>query len=371
LRISFLIHELGPGGAERVMVHLANGLAVRGHDVTIHTLSAKAGTSFYPLNVQVRQVHLGLNSLPLRKGLLGILAHVIRLVMALRRHLRAAAPEVLISFIDMTNVFALLASTGLPLPVVVSERSDPRMAPLRRVWKVARQLTYPWAAALVVQSTEVRDCFPPWIRRKAKVIPNPVLPPPEIPQGPGLDGTSHTIVAVGRLGPEKGFDLLLQAFARVAPSFQDWDLEIWGEGPDRVSLETLRNRLGLDGRARMPGTTQDIHTRYLEADLFVLASRFEGFPNALCEAMSHGLPAVAASCSGGVRDIVRPGIDGILVPPEDTDALAEALADLMSDPARRASLGEAARQVVDRFSLECVLDDWEVCLQGVRGGRNP
>jgi glycosyltransferase involved in cell wall biosynthesis len=268
----------------------------------------------------------------------------------------------MISFIDMTNVFALLASIGLPLPVVVSERSDPRLAPLRWIWKIARQLTYPRASTLVVQSAEVRDCFPPWIRNKAKVIPNPVLMPPEAHRAPSIDATPHTIIAVGRLGPEKGFDLLLQAFARVAPRFQDWDLEIWGEGPDRVSLEALRMDLGLERRIRLPGTTQEIHACYEKADLFVLSSKFEGFPNALCEAMSHGLPVVATSCSGGVRDIVRSGVDGILVWPEDPEALAGALTRLISNPSLRRSLGEAAKEVVHRFSIGRILEDWEVCI---------
>lgn len=365
MRIAFLIHELGPGGAERVMVHLANGLVDRGHEVTIHTLSTKSEDSFYRLDSRVKHHRLGFNVLPAREGLFWTLEHVIRLVLNLRSHLQTEGPEVLVAFIDVTNVFALLASIGLRLPVIVSERSDPRSAPLRRVWKIARQLSYPLAAALVVQSAEVRNWFPPWIRRKTFVISNPVPPPPTRITQHVVEGNSGRVIAVGRLGPEKGFDLLLETFARLAPSFPNWELEIWGEGPDRTSLEALRDCLGLEGRVRLSGTTVDIHARYAQADLFVLSSRLEGFPNALCEAMSHGLPVVATSCSGGVRDILRHGVDGLLVPPEDSHALGAAFASLMGDPSRRASLGEAAKEVVRRFSLGDVLDSWEACFRKV------
>ena len=367
MRIAFLIHDLGPGGAERVMVHLANGLSGRGHEVTIHTLSAKAHDSFYPLDDKVQHVRLGLNTLPARKGIFGTLAHVLHLVAGLRRHLQSEVPDVLVAFIDMTNIFALLGASGLRLPVIVSERSDPGAAPLRWPWRILRQLSYPMAAALVVQSSAARNWFPPWIRRKAVVIPNPVFPPPSSSGAQPDAGGSHRLIAVGRLSHEKGFDLLIKTFAWLAPQFPDWDLEIWGEGPERLALEGLRDESGLSARVQLPGLTEEIHTQYARSDLFVLSSRFEGFPNALCEAMSHGLPVVATSCSGGVRDIIRQGVDGLLVPPEEPMALAEAMARLMGYPSLREVLGTNAREVVQRFSVEDILDQWENCLlQAVR-----
>lgn len=369
MRIAFLIHELGPGGAERVLVHLANGLTGRGHEVTIHTLNAKPDSPFYPLDTRVRHIPLGLHGLPRRTGLIWTLRHVVRLVLNLRQHLRNEAPEILVPFIDTTNIFALLAAMGLPLPVVVSERSDPRQAPLRWIWRALRQLTYPRATALVVQSAEVRAFFPFWVRRKTVVIPNPVPPPPSQATCPTTERSRRRMIAVGRLGPEKGFDLLLEAFAQVAAKIPAWELEIWGEGPERNSLEAIRNRLGLTGRVRFPGTTTDIHARYAQADLFVLSSRFEGFPNALCEAMSHAMPVVATSCSGGVRDIIRPNLDGFLVPPEDVPALARALGQLMDDPKQRAALGQEAKRVIQRFGPEQVLDAWEECLKAATHGR--
>lgn len=368
MRIAFLIHEMGPGGAERVIAHLANGLASRGHEVEIYTLSARMEGSFYSLDSRVKYLRLGLNGFPKHKGLLWTLIHVAQLVLSIRRHFRARVPDALVAFIDTTNIFAVIASIGLRLPVIISERSDPRKVPLRRIWMVARQLTYPWANALVVQSAEIRDLFLPWIRRKTLIIPNPVLPPPEPTVGTNAQGGgSKRVIAVGRLGPEKGFDVLLQAFARLAPRFPDWEMEIWGEGLDRVPLESLRDDLGLRERVKLPGTTMDIHSQYAQSDLFVLSSRFEGFPNALCEAMSHGLPVVATSCSGGVREILRPGVDGLLVPPEDLSALAEALARMMSDAALRKALGEKAKEVVLRFSIQDILDRWEMCLAGAVG----
>jgi glycosyltransferase involved in cell wall biosynthesis len=170
------------------------------------------------------------------------------------------------------------------------------------------------------------------------------------------------VIAVGRLSAEKGFDLLLEAFAGLAPRFNGWVLEIWGEGPLRMELEGYRDSLGLKDRVHFRGLTEDIHRQYTQSDIFVLSSRFEGFPNALCEAMSNGLAVVATSCSGGVRNIVRSGVDGLLVPPGDSRALGGAMAELMVNPGLREALGAQAKSIVERFSVDSVLDAWESCL---------
>jgi glycosyltransferase involved in cell wall biosynthesis len=164
---------------------------------------------------------------------------------------------------------------------------------------------------------------------------------------------------MGRLSAEKGFDLLLDAFARIAPQHADWSLKILGQGPLRPALQAQALRLDLGERVQFTGEVADPFPILRVADLFVFPSRSEGFGMALAEAMACGLPAVSFDCPSGPRDIVRDGIDGILVPPEDVVALAAALDRLMGDAQERERLAVRAPEVTVRFSRERILSLWQ------------
>jgi glycosyltransferase involved in cell wall biosynthesis len=166
---------------------------------------------------------------------------------------------------------------------------------------------------------------------------------------------------------EKGFDILIDAFARVAPRFEQWRLAIAGDGPLRPRLEAQAAASGVGDRIDFIGLRPDIDAVFGEAAIFALPSRFEGFPNALCEAMAHGLAVVASDCPSGPAEIVRPGTDGLLVSREDTDELAGALARLMADPGERTRLGASARGITERFAPAAVMRRWEELLLDVLG----
>jgi glycosyltransferase involved in cell wall biosynthesis len=174
-----------------------------------------------------------------------------------------------------------------------------------------------------------------------------------------IESQRRLLLAVGRLSEEKRFDFLLPAFANLAPANQSWDLVILGEGPLRQALETQVQALGLQGRVFLPGRAGNVGDWYRRADLYVMSSRFEGFPNTLGEAMAHGCAAVSFDCDTGPRDIIRHDVDGLLVPNGDTGALVDALACLMADDDLRQRLASRAIEVRQQFSLEKIAGMWE------------
>ena len=328
--------------------------------MTILTADDGRRPSLYPLHPAVCWVPLGLQGAS--GNLLQALWRNFGRLAQLRRAIRSLHPDLVVSFLDTLNVKCLLATRGLGIPTLVSERTDPHGRSIGPAWTALRRLTYPWSHGLVVQSRHALGYFPPRLRAKGMVIPNPVLAAPAGGRAGSRDGRFR-VVTLGSLRRVKGHDLLIAAFARIAAEFPLWDLVIYGEGPDRAELAAQIRVLGLEGRAQLPGSTAQAGERLLEADLFVLPSRTEGFPNALAEAMACGLPVVSFDCASGPSELIRPGVDGVLVPPLDVPGLARAMADLMAAPAERARLASRAPEVAERFSLERVLALWEEALR--------
>jgi glycosyltransferase involved in cell wall biosynthesis len=261
---------------------------------------------------------------------------------------------------DRTNLAVLLATSGLDLPVIATEHSDPNNNFIGEGWELLRRRLYPKASYVTVLAEETLDYFSSVAGIRGRIIPNAVTPPvfltsDEMPQA----NNGKTLMAMGRLAHEKGFDLLLSAFALVAKTHPDWTLEIVGEGPVRPYLESCVQRRGLAERVRMPGFTRQPFDALRRADLFALSSLDEGFPTVLLEAMACGLAVVSFDCPSGPRHIIRHGVDGILVPPRDAQAMAEALDRLMGDEAERKRIASRAPEVLERFSAERVMNKWE------------
>jgi GalNAc-alpha-(1->4)-GalNAc-alpha-(1->3)-diNAcBac-PP-undecaprenol alpha-1,4-N-acetyl-D-galactosaminyltransferase len=358
MRIAFFGTSVARGGgAERVLCWLANHWAERGHSVWVVTFRSLAEES-YALKSGISRVSLEHvlphpNS-PVRHRL----QRNIKWIRAIRDFVGRAEPEVVVSLADQINVLVLLALRGLGVPAVVSDRADPAMHKMHVVFQVLRLTSYHLADAVVVQTDSVRR----WFARRAlgslvEVIPNAAMwnDLPRKTSTPARDG--RRVVAIGRLAHQKGHDLLIDAFARIAASFPGWELWIYGEGPERRRLEQLVENRGL--RVRLAGLVENVGDVFAEAELFVLSSRYEGFPNALLEAMAHGVAVVSFDCPSGPAEIIRHGIDGILVPALDVSALAKAMGTLMASEETRRRFGSRAVEVRERFSEKHVLEQWD------------
>jgi glycosyltransferase involved in cell wall biosynthesis len=164
---------------------------------------------------------------------------------------------------------------------------------------------------------------------------------------------------MGRLTPQKGFDLLINAFSQVATAHSTWELRILGEGEDLAALQRHAADFGIADRVQFLGWMDDPNPFLANASLFVLASRWEGFPNALLQAMAHGAAVIGFACDSGPEEIIRQDVDGLLVLPEDVGALAAAMDRLMGNLAERTQLGQRAREVTDRFSCHQFFSRWD------------
>jgi glycosyltransferase involved in cell wall biosynthesis len=365
MRITIVIPIIASGGAEHAMAIIADYWAAKGRAITVLTYDDGAQPPFYQLDARIR--HLPLRLAKDSRGLVSAIHHNWRRCRALRRAIRDSRPDVVVSFIDQTNVLTLLAAEGLGLPTLVVEQSDPHTFPIKPIWDYLRRITYRCAGRIILLSERDADYFAPQLRKLITVIPNPFIPPPAPPEPTRFDAATRQqqLIAVGRLHRDKGFDILLEAFALLKDSHPEWSLIVLGEGEERGRLEALRDALHLRERVSFPGRVKDPYQFLARATLFVMPSRTEGFPLALCEALACGLPAVCTDCAGGVRDIIQDTVNGVLVPKGDSAALAVALGRLMGDEVERRRLALRAPEVVERYSLEKTMGAWERLLDEV------
>jgi glycosyltransferase involved in cell wall biosynthesis len=362
-KIVIFIYSLSAGGAERVATDLAGYFADHNYMVTILTM---VGTEkdFYKLHPEVIRDSLDIAKVSNNK----FEAFWINLkrIYKLRKYLKSNKPKVVISLMTRANILAVFAAIGLPLVLLVSEHIYPQKTSKKKLWNLIRILIYRLADRVVVLTRKNAD----WMKkntlaRKVDVIPNPICWPMS-KQDPIVKPESYftedrkILLAVGRFVRQKGFDLLIESFADIADSYRDWDLVILGEGPDKPKIEELINSYpGLSKRVYLPGRVGNIGDWYLRVDLYVLSSRFEGFSNTVLEALASGCPVVSFDCDAGPSDIISDGVDGLLVPPEDTNALAKALVKLMENEELRKEFGNKAKAVRNTYSIDKIGLIWE------------
>lgn len=362
-RLTIVVPSLSLGGAEGVAAMMANHWAKQEQAVTLITLDS-AETDTFALEEGVQRIALDLmqDSGNLFQAISNNRLRINYLQAAIAR----SQPDVVISLTDRMNVLTLLATGKMRCPVFISERSDPRHHPIGRLWSFLRKRTYPRARTLVVQTQGVADFCRQWLKSThIEVIPNAV-PVPRSPEVPAVSAEtlavrtpSNVILGLGRLSHEKGFDRLLGAFASVAAEFPDWRLRILGEGPLRELLQEQINKRGLQEQVELPGWTAEPELQLDQGAIFVLPSRYEGFPNALLQAMSRGLACISYDCESGPAEMIRSETNGLLVPADSVSELAQALKRLMGDEALRHRLAVAALQVTERFSVEKYFLHWE------------
>ena len=356
--ILLIIEGLGSGGAQRVVSTVANSWAGAGRDVCVATYN-NSGDDFFELDTDVRRVYIGERTQS--TGLLASLRASVQRIGAIRHSISECKAPIVLSFVLPMNILVILAAIGLPSRIVVSERNDPKRQNLGWYWSFLRWLLYRLADQVTANSRGAVETMRGYVpEHKLGFLPNPLSSGFTHRARP--DEQNRVLLAVGRLHSQKAYDILLTAFADIANEAPKWRLEILGEGPLLEELQAMAKNLGIGSRVIWLGRESQPSVVYQRADLFVLASRYEGMPNALLEAMSTGLPVVVTNASPGPLEYVENLVTGLVVASGDPHELSRAMLRLIQDPQLRGQLGEAARKEVRSLAIENVLPMWEQTL---------
>ena len=356
--VLIFIDSLKIGGAERVTLQWAEWLSEAGWNVTLLTSKA-ASHDFYPVPAGLRRLREPALPALLDRALFWPLK-----LLRLRKLLRREQPDVLIGMTTLPSIKLALASIGLSSRLVLSERNYPPARPLAWRWRLLRGLAYPRAHLHLVQTQGIAQ----WLHqrglaRRTAVLPNAIVWPiprlaPQLHPEASVPPGQKLILAVGTKLHQKGFDRLVAAFAALQADFPDWSLVILGieEAPyrDVNQAARLRQLMGsASSRLILPGNVGNVGDWYEASELFVLSSRFEGYPNVLLEAMASGLPCLAVDCPTGPSDLIDPGLNGWLVSEHvaSTD-MAPPLRRALEDVAARAAFASKAQAVRQRNAPE-------------------
>lgn len=354
MRIALTIHALFGGGAERLMSQLATRWSAAGHEIHLITWSTP-DTDLYLVPPDVRRHGLGLLA-PSQSRLRGLLANVNR-VRILRNKLKSIQPDLILSFCDQMNIVTLQAARTLPIPMIISEHSNPAKQKLSRLWEVWRSRNYPSCSACVVLTDEIANQMQRWVPAgRIRVIPAAIAPPDAFSKEHVPTTRSGMVVlTVGRLSREKGFDLLIEAWRRIENQLPGWELHIAGAGAEQSALTEQARDLP---SVKLLGWIPNAWPLYQQATMFVLPSRYEGFPVALIEALSQGCPSIATRCTEATQ---CPPLSTALqlVDTESPGQIAEAILKFSQQPDLRNQLSKSGIQAGLQFHWDKIGLHWD------------
>lgn len=353
MRIAMLIGALSRGGAEHVLVNLADYLIKRGHQVIVVTQYQKENE--YPLNENAKRIISDISRDEITNSRT---VNFLRRFCKLRRIWKQEKPDVILSFIGKNNIMAIITSVCLPASTVVSVRGEPREEYYSKGLRFLAKSLFRFADGIILQTEASRSFFPSVIRKKATILKNPIHP--SFFREPYTEQREKTITAVGRIDENKNHRMLILAFSQIADEFPDYKLVIYGDGDKREELQFLTKELRLEGRIIFPGKIDNVAEAIYKTRVFVLSSNTEGMPNTLLEAMALGLTVISTDCPcGGPAELIEHGKNGLLTPVGDENAMKESLQFLLNNLHKADDMGNNARITSEIYRPETVLSEWE------------
>lgn len=357
-KIEICAYLHGSGGAERQITLLANHLFRKGHDV--HFVVLVDANFCYPLDEGIKIYDLS------REEMGSGVLRIYKRYKALRKVTKEIRPDVSIHYWLQSAYFAVLFPHEYRGKVIYSERGDPYDKEFDGIVGALRWFANFSIDGFVFQSEGAQNFFSDKIKKRSVVIHNSVNVPQE--NYPIPAEREKRIVNVGRLHPQKNQKVLIDAFAKIADKYPNYNLEIYGEGVLRNDLERQIKENRLNGRVILCGSSKNIFDKIYKASLFVLSSDYEGIPNALLESMALGLPCVSTDCRpGGARTLIKDGSNGFIVPVADTEKLAERMDYVLANKGVADAIAAEARKIATTHTEDAVFDKWEGFIMQVVG----
>lgn len=361
-KIAFHINCLEKGGAERVVINLAEKFASDGYDVSIVT--EWIGKDEYPLSNTVKRVNAGLTEQDESKNrILKVWLRNYRL----RQYLKKEKPDVVIAFAKKAIYRALMAAIGTKIPVILSVRINPKKNYEEPGDRMIINTLFPKAAGAVFQTDEVKEFFPAKLQSKSKVILNPIsdkfigVPRPE--------SRTKTVVHVNRFVAFKNQILLVKAFDNVCKKYPEYVLKMYGADTEDGTLEAIQNYIkenSLENHVLIMGNSDSTEKEIVDAAFFVLPSDEEGLPNVLMEAMALGLPVISTDCEGGgARVLIEDKVNGLLVPIKNQEALEQAMIYMIENPLEAERMGAKAREICTYADRDSIYIQWKKYIEQI------
>jgi GalNAc-alpha-(1->4)-GalNAc-alpha-(1->3)-diNAcBac-PP-undecaprenol alpha-1,4-N-acetyl-D-galactosaminyltransferase len=352
--IAFVISSLDAGGAQRVVCTLANKL-INSYNISIIVLYECS--IFYELDPRIKVAFCKPIYIdkPKQSFISSLIGHY-QLINRIKKNLKNHKIDIVIGFMTTANIYSVISAKWLKIPCIISERVHPKYSSINPFWIKLRKVFYPKASMIVVQTNEIKNYFSNFIDNdKLAIIKNPLDKKLSDSRLPTIT-KENIILNVGRLEYQKNQDLLIKAFANL--NISDWTLILVGEGKKRQEYESLIETLGINEQVILVGNSNNVSAYYNKAKIFAFTSRFEGFPNALIEAMHFGLACVSTDCPSGPSDLISNNVNGILIPVEDQKSLELELNKLINSSSLIESFGKKAIQATETLDINTITNRW-------------
>ena len=363
--ICFIIPDFGSGGAQRVMSNLANRFASDGHQVSILCFHSQqeGNAPFYQLDSRIKVLYLPSSFKRNRK-------RIIKNAHMARKIFKEIGAELVIAFLLPVTMYAYFATRFSKIKLIVSERNDPRETIRYKYWKPIRNYVFHHADGCVFQTKEAQRYYGKAVNNKSAVISNPLILFNDCKDLIPSRQRSARIVCVGRYDPQKNHLMLIRAFSRFLKKYPDYILEIYGRdfhGYQQVMTDMI-GELKLDGKVKLMGACDNLHNLIYDAKMSVLASNYEGMPNALMETVALGIPSIATDCPiGGSAKIIKNNENGILIRMNDEDELVEKMIYLVEHPDCADQLSANGRKIAKQYTIEKIYSEWKALISKTTG----
>lgn len=348
MRIIFVTGKLIGGGAERVLVNLANQFSINNNVAIVQLIESES----YKINKNIKIYKY-------KKGGKNSLIRFYRKRLFLKKSIKDFNANIVISFMSLANILTIMSRVK-KTKIIISERNDPSYIPQSRLLRYIRNIVYHFSDGYVFQTEDAKKYFSRSIQQKATVIKNPILSDlPEV----NIIKNKNKIVMAGRLEPVKNYDLAIDAFAKVIQKFPQMQLEIYGDGSERNKLENRIKKMNLGEKICIHGFSTEWHNEASDAKIYLLSSNHEGMSNSLIEAMAMGIPSISTDHPiGGAKDLIINYKNGILVPTKDVDKMVNAIIEIVENISLAQEISENGKKLRKQLSIEKISKEWiEYC----------